>query len=82
MIFIFFLSQESRNILSTYLPRDDGRPSTSYYSEGGALYGMGLVHGNYYDEEVEQYLLNQVRRCYPSYLADSGQQGAARRWTY
>ncbi|EEB08916.1 19S proteasome regulatory subunit Rpn2 [Schizosaccharomyces japonicus yFS275] len=37
---------QSMNILRPYLP-DDESPSTSVYSEGGALYAMGLIHANH-----------------------------------
>lgn len=33
-------------VLSSYLPASPGAPSTSNYSEGGALYALGLIHAN------------------------------------
>ena len=36
---------QSRALMAPYLPRDG--VSTSPYSEGGALYAMGLIHANH-----------------------------------
>jgi len=33
-----------RSLMAPYLPREPGGPSSSAYSEGGALYALGLVH--------------------------------------
>ncbi|CAD7968179.1 unnamed protein product [Amoebophrya sp. A120] len=57
--------KESKNILAAYLPREDaqgGQQTSGSYAEGGALFAMGLVHGNYYDKEVEEYLLKQLKQ--------------------
>ncbi|CAG9328733.1 unnamed protein product [Blepharisma stoltei] len=47
-------------ILKPYLPTD-GRASTgSQYSEGGALYAMGLIHANYALPEAVNFILNSL----------------------
>lgn len=63
--------RDSRNILSTYLPRDDGGGNTQFYSEGGALYAMGLIHANHYDEQTESYLLEKLKQA-PSDILKHG----------
>ena len=37
--------EQSLNILKPYLPAESGA-STSVYSEGGSLFGLGLIHTN------------------------------------
>jgi len=51
--------KQSKSILSTYLPQAGGGRG-SPYSEGGALYGMGLIHANHFDLETKGYLLEQL----------------------
>ncbi len=48
---------ESRTVLSSYLPQV-GAATTgrSPYSEGGALYALGLIHANHHDMATEEYL--------------------------
>ena len=50
---------ESRSILSTYLPGGAGE-RRSPFSEGGALFALGLVHANHADQESKQYLQTQL----------------------
>ncbi|ETV82919.1 hypothetical protein H257_04690 [Aphanomyces astaci] len=38
--------RESMNLLAPYLPQAAGGAPTSPYSEGGALYALGLIHAN------------------------------------
>lgn len=48
---------ESRNVLSSYLPQVGGQSTgRSPYSEGGALYALGLIHANHHDTATEEYL--------------------------
>ncbi|KAI9591906.1 armadillo-type protein [Syncephalis fuscata] len=49
---------ESLNLLAPYLPQ--GTNSTGVYSEGGALYALGLIHANHGTDVVE-YLQNALR---------------------
>jgi hypothetical protein len=50
--------KEALNLLSAYLPKDSVNKSP--YSEGGALYALGLVHANHGGDIIE-YLINQLR---------------------
>ena len=53
---------QAKTILQSYLPPETpGAPGGSQYSEGGALYAMGLIHANHWDQEVQNYLLGQLR---------------------
>ncbi|CAK9108184.1 unnamed protein product [Durusdinium trenchii] len=63
--------KESRSILSTYLPQQGGTRS-SPYSEGGALYGMGLIHANHYDQETKAYLLEQLHNAQATEVLQHG----------
>ncbi|CAD7970625.1 unnamed protein product [Amoebophrya sp. A25] len=66
--------KESRNILSAYLPREGQQAGQggSFYAEGGALFAMGLVHGNFYEPEIEAYLLQQLRQGQGSEVLSHG----------
>ena len=46
--------KQGRKILGDYLPQ---KPSTSPYSEGGALYALGLIFANH-GEEVTEYMIS------------------------
>ena len=37
---------QAMDVLSSYLPATPGAPTSSPYSEGGALYALGLIHAN------------------------------------
>ena len=52
--------QNSRSILSPYLPSEPGNSSGSQYSEAGALYALGLVHVNH-GAGIRQFLLDSLR---------------------
>eukprot|EP00933_Yihiella_yeosuensis_P014940 TRINITY_DN13181_c3_g1_i2.p1 TRINITY_DN13181_c3_g1~~TRINITY_DN13181_c3_g1_i2.p1 ORF type:complete len:1045 (+),score=290.64 TRINITY_DN13181_c3_g1_i2:25-3135(+) len=54
--------KESRSILSTYLPQAGGTRG-SPYSEGGALYAMGIIHAGHYDPETKAYLVEQLHNA-------------------
>eukprot|EP00435_Cladocopium_sp_Y103_P045074 s567_g12.t2 len=63
--------KESRSILSTYLPQQGGTRG-SPYSEGGALYGMGLIHANHYDQDTKAYLLEQLHNAQATEVLQHG----------
>ena len=51
---------KSRSLVSPYLPSAPGGSSPSPYSEGGALYALGLIHINH-GHGVRQFLLDSLR---------------------
>jgi len=51
--------KEGLNLLSPYLPQP-GAASSSQFSEGGALFALGIIHANHGDE-ISKYLLNALR---------------------
>jgi 26S proteasome regulatory subunit N2 len=63
--------KQSKSILSTYLPQPGGARG-SPYSEGGALYGMGLIHANHYDLETKGYLLEQLHNAQSNEVLQHG----------
>jgi 26S proteasome regulatory subunit N2 len=64
--------KESRKILETYLPSAGGGARSSPYSEGGALYAMGIIHANHYDPETKAYLLEQLHNAQASEVLQHG----------
>jgi 26S proteasome regulatory subunit N2 len=53
--------QQSRALMTPYLPPDGGAVgSASPYSEGGALYALGLIHANH-GEGIKQFLRESLR---------------------
>lgn len=44
---------QAREVLAPYLPSAEGRQQTSPYSEGGALYALGLIHASHGQPVVE-----------------------------
>ncbi|XP_022903059.1 26S proteasome non-ATPase regulatory subunit 1-like [Onthophagus taurus] len=52
--------QEALSLLQSYLPKDVG--ANSGYSEGGALYALGLIHANH-GANISDYLLNQLKEA-------------------
>jgi len=62
--------KESKSILSTYLPQ--GGPRGSPYSEGGALYAMGLIHANHYDPDTKAYLVEQLHNAQATEVLQHG----------
>eukprot|EP00931_Biecheleriopsis_adriatica_P069524 TRINITY_DN4335_c0_g1_i6.p1 TRINITY_DN4335_c0_g1~~TRINITY_DN4335_c0_g1_i6.p1 ORF type:complete len:1069 (+),score=312.53 TRINITY_DN4335_c0_g1_i6:64-3270(+) len=63
--------KESKSILSTYLPQQGGTRG-SPYSEGGALYAMGLIHANHYDQETKTYLVEQLHNAQATEVLQHG----------
>jgi len=51
---------QGKAILEPYLPRADGS-STSFYSEGGSLFALGLVNANHANAETLDYLRNALK---------------------
>lgn len=51
---------QGMDILQPYLPKVDGS-STSFYSEGGSLFALGLVHANHGSAEVLSYLKDALK---------------------
>lgn len=62
--------KESRSILSTYLPQ--AGHTGSAYSEGGALYAMGLIHAHHRDDATKAYLLQQLEGAATSEVMQHG----------
>eukprot|EP01054_Gregarina_sp_Poly1_P000606 Gregarina_sp_Poly_1__605@NODE_1142_length_4960_cov_250_301451_g788_i0_p1_GENE_NODE_1142_length_4960_cov_250_301451_g788_i0NODE_1142_length_4960_cov_250_301451_g788_i0_p1_ORF_typecomplete_len640_score110_34PC_rep/PF01851_22/8_9e03PC_rep/PF01851_22/1e04PC_rep/PF01851_22/0_00013PC_rep/PF01851_22/4_2ANAPC5/PF12862_7/0_53_NODE_1142_length_4960_cov_250_301451_g788_i012063125 len=55
--------EKSFRVLSTYLPgysSNSSSGSNSSFSDGGSLYGLGLIHANRSDTHVINYLLEQL----------------------
>lgn len=51
---------QGMNILEPYLPKLDGS-STSFYSEGGSLFALGLIHSNHGSPEVLNHLKGALK---------------------
>ncbi|KAL4423070.1 hypothetical protein ABPG77_005875 [Micractinium sp. CCAP 211/92] len=51
---------KSRTVMSAYLPSAPGGTTPSPYSEGGALYALGLIHTSH-GQGVQQFLLESLR---------------------
>jgi len=47
-------------ILRPYLPNEQGSSTGNQYSEGGALYAMGLIHANYMHQDALSYIVNSL----------------------
>lgn len=52
--------QQGRSLMAPYLPQNGGLGGGSPYSEGGALYALGLIHANH-GEGIKQFLLESLR---------------------
>lgn len=51
----------SRTVMSHYLPAQPGGASPSAYSEGGALYALGLIHSGHSSTDIRNILLQSLR---------------------
>lgn len=51
---------QGRALMAPYLPRPGGGPAASAYSEGGALYALGLIYANH-GADVKPFLLEALR---------------------
>ncbi|KAG6541940.1 hypothetical protein Mapa_016665 [Marchantia paleacea] len=51
--------QQGRSLMAPYLPQN-GTGGASPYSEGGALYALGLIHANH-GEGIKQFLLESLK---------------------
>uniref|UniRef100_A0A7S4R0V7 26S proteasome regulatory subunit RPN2 C-terminal domain-containing protein n=1 Tax=Alexandrium monilatum TaxID=311494 RepID=A0A7S4R0V7_9DINO len=63
--------KNSKSILNTYLPQSGGARG-SPYSEGGALYAMGIIHANHYDPETKAFLLEQLHNAQATEVLQHG----------
>ncbi|TYI30097.1 hypothetical protein ES332_A05G361100v1 [Gossypium tomentosum] len=52
--------QQGRSLMAPYLPQGGAGGGGSPYSEGGALYALGLIHGNH-GEGIKQFLRDSLR---------------------
>lgn len=53
--------KNSFNLLSPYLPQESGSVNASPYTEGGALFGLGMIYANHGDEKVTEYLSKKLK---------------------
>ncbi|XP_031266971.1 26S proteasome non-ATPase regulatory subunit 1 homolog A [Pistacia vera] len=52
--------QQGRSLMAPYLPQGGSAGGGSPYSEGGALYALGLIHANH-GEGIKQFLRDSLR---------------------
>ncbi|KAM3268507.1 hypothetical protein P3S67_031448 [Capsicum chacoense] len=52
--------QQGRSLMAPYLPQGGAGGGGSPYSEGGALYALGLIHANH-GEGIKQFLCDSLR---------------------
>ncbi|KAF3790142.1 26S proteasome non-ATPase regulatory subunit 1-like protein A [Nymphaea thermarum] len=52
--------QQGRSLMAPYLPQSGAAGGGSPYSEGGALYALGLIHANH-GEGIKQFLRDSMR---------------------
>jgi 26S proteasome regulatory subunit N2 len=52
--------QQGRALMAPYLPQNGAVGSASPYSEGGALYALGLIHANH-GEGIKEFLRESLR---------------------
>lgn len=52
--------QQGRSLMAPYLPHGGAGSGGSPYSEGGALYALGLIHANH-GEGIKQFLRESLR---------------------
>lgn len=52
--------QQGRSLMAPYLPQGGSGGGGSPYSEGGALYALGLIHANH-GEGIKQFLRESMR---------------------
>ncbi|KAL9688106.1 hypothetical protein QQ045_032520 [Rhodiola kirilowii] len=52
--------QQGRSLMAPYLPQGGAGGGASPYSEGGALYALGLIHANH-GENIKQFLRDSLR---------------------
>ena len=66
--------KEGLTLLGPYLPQAGGA-TTSPYSEGGALYALGIIHANH-GGDIVKYLLTALRTASETNINDVVQHGA------
>jgi hypothetical protein len=52
--------QQGRSLMAPYLPQNGATGGGSPFSEGGALYALGLIHANH-GEGIKQFLRESLR---------------------
>ncbi|MCO5552254.1 hypothetical protein L7F22_005766 [Adiantum nelumboides] len=52
--------QQGRSLMAPYLPQNGATSGGSPYSEGGALYALGLIHANH-GEGIKQFLIESLK---------------------
>ncbi|CAL9238391.1 unnamed protein product [Arabidopsis halleri] len=52
--------QQSRSLMAPYLPQGGASGGGSSYSQGGALYALGIIHANH-GERIRQFLRDNLR---------------------
>ncbi|GAB4851901.1 26S proteasome non-ATPase regulatory subunit 1 A [Ancistrocladus abbreviatus] len=72
--------QQGRSLMAPYLPQSGAGGGGSPYSEGGALYALGLIHANH-GEGIKQFLRDSLRNtnvesCWEPLLLQVIQHGA------
>jgi len=63
--------KEAKSMLSTYLPNPDG-PAGSPFSEGGAMFAMGLIHAGHSNADAKKYLSDQLEASQNSEVLQHG----------
>jgi 26S proteasome regulatory subunit N2 len=64
---------QGMEILQPYLPSPQGAPGSSFYSEGGSLFALGLINANHGGSSVLDYISNVMK----STSSDIIEHGAA-----
>lgn len=61
--------QQGRSLMAPYLPQGGSGGGGSPFSEGGALYALGLIHANH-GEGIKQFLRDSLRTTTVEVLFD------------
>ena len=62
--------QQGRALMAPYLPQNGAIGSASPYSEGGALYALGLIHANH-GEGIKEFLRESLRNTSSEVLSQA-----------
>ena len=62
--------QQGRALMGPYLPQNGAIGSASPYSEGGALYALGLIHANH-GEGIKEFLRESLRNTSSEVLSQA-----------
>jgi 26S proteasome regulatory subunit N2 len=66
--------KEALSLMQSYLPRDASGGATAGYSEGGALYALGLIHANH-GAGIIDYLMQQLKDASNEMIRHGGSIG-------